>query len=81
MEIDHFLLEAESGQRFSYEGFLDRVAECEGVDRPDAAYHAQLVMRVVTETVWASEIQDVLATLPEEYLELFELVEEDVFPA
>lgn len=80
MEIDQFLIQADSGQRFPYEEFLDRVTDCEGVERSEAAYHAQLVVQLVSETVYASEIQEVLSNLPEEYLDLFELVDEEVFP-
>lgn len=80
MEIDQFLLQADSGQRFPYDEFLDRMADCEGVERSEAAYHARLVVQLVTETVYASEIQEVLSNLPEEYLDLFELVDEEVFP-
>lgn len=80
MEVDRFLIEAKSGQRFDYDEFLDRVADCEGIERPDAARHARLVVGLVSETVYASEIQEVLSNLPDEYLDLFELVDEDVFP-
>lgn len=80
MEIDQFLIAAESGQRFTYDEFLDRVSDCEGVERSDAAYHARLVVQLVSETVYASEIQEVLSNLPEAFLDLFELVDEDVFP-
>jgi uncharacterized protein (DUF2267 family) len=80
MEVDRFLLDAESGQRFSYDEYLDRVADCEGVEHPEAARHARLVVGLVSETVYASEIQEVLSNLPDEYLDLFELVDEEVFP-
>lgn len=56
------------------------MADCEGLERPEAARHAQLVVQLVSETVYASEIQEVLANLPDEYLELFELVDEEMFP-
>ena len=40
MEIDRYLTEAESGQRFDFAEFVDRVAEREGIERSDAQYHA-----------------------------------------
>ncbi|RDI70221.1 DUF2267 domain-containing protein [Halopelagius longus] len=75
MEIDRFLLEAESGQQFDYDEFVDRVVEREGEDRSEAAYHAQAVLDVVSETVPEGELEEVKAQLPPEYEDLFEVAE------
>ncbi len=75
MEIDRFLLTAESGQRFDYDEFLDRVTERVGCDRSEAAYQSQVVMAVVSEIVPETELDQVRAQLPDGYASLFELVE------
>lgn len=75
MEIDRYLIEAEHGQRFDYQAFLDRVAEREGVDRPDANYHAQQLLAVVGEIVPAGNLEKVNNQLPEDFDPLFELIE------
>ena len=77
MEIDRFLIEADSGQRFDYDEFVDRVAGHEGIDRADAAYHAKVVVAQVAEVTQASEVQQVRDQLPDEFEDLFELVGED----
>ena len=78
MEIDRFLTEADSGQRFDYDEFLDRVAGHEGIDRADAAYHAQVVVGQVAEVTQASEMRQVRDQLPDDFDDLFEFVDEDV---
>lgn len=75
MEIDRYLTEADHGQRFDYQEFLDRVADREGVDRADANYHAQQLLAVVGEVVPAGNLEKIDAQLPEEFDPLFELVE------
>lgn len=75
MEIDRYLTEAEHGQRFDYQEFLDRVAEREGVDRSDANYHAQQLMAVVAEIVPPGNIEKVDGQLPDDFDQLFALIE------
>lgn len=77
MEIDVFLQQADSGQLFDYEEFVQRVSERASADRADATYYAQVVVDVVDEAVPESELQDVTAQLPESYDDLFELVGTD----
>lgn len=77
MEIDRYLLEADSGQRFSFDEFVDRVAEREGVDPSEAAYHAKVVVDLVGEVAPAGELEQVRGQLPEEFDQLFELVDAD----
>jgi len=75
MEIDFYVRNAESGQRFSYEYFIDSVSEIEGVDRSDASYHAKIVVKILGEAIPQREMDDLKSNLPEEFDELFELVD------
>jgi uncharacterized protein (DUF2267 family) len=77
MEIDRYLLEAESGQRFSYTEFLDRVSERADVDKADANYHAQQLVALLAEVVPPGNIEKARNQLPDDYEPLFEFVDED----
>ena len=77
IEIDRFLTDADSGQQFDYDEFLERVAEREDADVADAAFHAQAVMALVAEAIPGGLLEDVRANLPSEYDDLFELVDEE----
>jgi uncharacterized protein (DUF2267 family) len=67
MEIDWYLTGAvhEHGQRFDWREFVQRVAEIEGSEPQDAAYHAQIVMDLVAELVPPSDLEDLRGMLPE----------------
>lgn len=80
MEIDYYLLQAETGQRFGYDEFIDRVAERAEIEDADAAFQAQAIVAMLAEVSPGSEIQDVRDGLPEEFEELFEFVEADGTP-
>ncbi len=60
------------GERFSLEEFFRRVSMREGIDLPDAVFHARAVIEVVKEAVSTGEIDDVRAQLPAEFDRLFE---------
>ena len=75
-EIDRYLTEADSGQRFDYDEFLGRVAERGGVDKPDANYRSQQIVALVNKVVPPGNIRKVRDQLPGEYENLFEFVEE-----
>lgn len=77
MEIDRYVSDAEHGQRFDYQEFLDRVAdrEGEGVDRADANYHAQQLLAVVAEVVPPGNVEKVRNALPEDFEKLFALID------
>lgn len=83
MEINRYLLEAESGQRFDWDEFLDRVWEREQMsdpdDRADAAYHARVIVDVMSDAVPPGEMQQVRDGLPadEDWDELFELADQN----
>ncbi|MGA9399563.1 DUF2267 domain-containing protein [Haladaptatus sp.] len=74
MEIDWYLIHAESGERFHFDEFVSRVAEREGIDDGDALFHAKGVMSLVAEVVPEGEFEQIRGQLPEEYDPLFELV-------
>jgi uncharacterized protein (DUF2267 family) len=67
MEIDWYLTGAvdEHGQRFDWSEFVDRVAEIEGVEGSDAAYHAQVIVDLVLEQAPASDVRELREQLPE----------------
>ncbi|MFB6354249.1 MAG: DUF2267 domain-containing protein [Halobacteriales archaeon] len=67
MEIGWYLTGpvTEHGERFDWREFVDRVAEIENVDPPAAAYHAQVVIDVVSEAVPAAELRQIRDQLPE----------------
>lgn len=75
MEIDRYLTEAEHGQRFDYQEFLDRIAERGGGDRADANYRAQQVVALVAEVVPPGNVEKARAQLPDDFDPLFELIE------
>lgn len=75
MEIDRYLLEVEHGQGFSYDEFVDRVAERASMDEADAAFAAKAVVALAAEGVPPGELDDVRSSLPAEFDELFEFVE------
>ena len=75
MEIDRYLLEAEHGQQFSYDEFVDRVAERAKMDEADAAFAAKAVLALAAEGAPPGEHEDVRSTLPAEFDDLFEFVD------
>lgn len=80
MEIDYYVLQADSGQRFDYAEFIDRVAERANVDEADAAYQAQAVVAMLAEVSPGGEIDDLQEGLPDEFADLFEFVGADEVP-
>ena len=69
------------GERFSLDEFFRRVSLREGVDLPDAIFHARAVIEVVSEAVSKGEMDDVRAQLPAEFDRLFESGSEGHMPA
>jgi len=67
MEIKWYLTGAvhEHGQRFDWKEFVARVSEIEGVDRPEAAYHAQVIVDLVSTLVPPSDLRQLRDQLPE----------------
>jgi uncharacterized protein (DUF2267 family) len=85
-ELGRFLETVDDVDRFEYETFVDRVTERENVgeyDPADAAFHAQVVVDVIDESVSGSVLEDVRTQLPtdEGYDDLFEVAESEDTPA
>ncbi|GAD52644.1 hypothetical protein MBEHAL_1404 [Halarchaeum acidiphilum MH1-52-1] len=79
MEIDRFLHEADSGQIFDFDEFVARVSQRARVEPADAVFYAKVVVDVVEDSVPDTELDDVTAQLPDEYDELFQLLEDDSY--
>jgi uncharacterized protein (DUF2267 family) len=81
VEIDRYLEEAESGQRFDFEEFAARVADRVELDsladRPGQL--AQAVMSVVADATDTGQLQDIVTHLPQDegYGRLLDFAEEE----
>ena len=70
----------EHGQRFDWPTFIERVSEIEGCDQSDAAYHARVIVALVSEVAPRSDVEQLRDMLPgghgsDEWGSLFELVD------
>jgi len=67
MEIKWFLTGAvhDHGQRFGWSEFVSRVSEIEQTDRSAAAYHAKVIVDLVSTVVPPSDFQQLRDQLPE----------------
>lgn len=79
MEVDWYLTGAvrDHGQRFDWQEFVGTVADAEGVERSDAAYHAQVVFDLVASTVPEADVRQLRDQLPTDdgWEKLFEVVD------
>lgn len=68
MEIGWYLTGpvGEHGQRFDWNEFVSRVSRIEGIEPPEAAFHAQIIVDLVSSVVPSSEVQEVRDQLPED---------------
>jgi len=68
MEIGWYLTGPvrEHGERFDWREFVRRVGEIEHADPPEAAYHAQVIMDLVSEAVPPSELRQIRDQLPQD---------------
>ena len=66
-ELGHYLERAKAGEAFDLDEFLNRVQIREGVDLPEAVFHARVVLQVLREAVSPSLMRKVLDQLPPEY--------------
>ena len=68
MEVGWYLTGpiSEHGERFDWREFVARVSEIEGVDPPEAAYHAQVIVDLVATQVPESELRQIRQQLPED---------------
>lgn len=81
IEIDRYLLKAESGQRFGFDEFVSRVAKRAALEddedgRPEAVYYIQAIFALLADIVPGSEIEEVREGFPdnEDYDQFFELI-------
>ena len=81
-ELAHYLQlpDAGIGAKLALDEFFELVSEREGVDLPDAAFHARVVIGVLTEAVSQGEIQDVRVQLPAAFAQLFNVENEGDLP-
>ena len=75
MEVDYYLESADSGQRFDYDEFVARVAERANADESEAAYYGRVVVGLVSELIPAGEIEQVRSQLPDDYDDLFRMID------
>jgi uncharacterized protein (DUF2267 family) len=66
--------------KLTLDEFFELVSEREGVDLPDATFHARVVIGVLTEAVSLGEIKDVLVQLPAAFAQLFKVENEGDLP-
>ncbi len=82
VELAHYLQlpDAGIGAKLTLDEFFELVSEREGVDLPDATFHARVVIGVLTEAVSMGEIQDVCVQLPAAFAQLFKVENEGDLP-
>jgi uncharacterized protein (DUF2267 family) len=68
------------GAKLTLDEFFALVSEREGVDLPDAAFHARVVIGLLTEAVSIGEIKDVRVQLPAAFAQLFNVENEGDLP-
>lgn len=71
---------AGTGESFSFDEFIDRVTEREGVDEPAAAYHARVVLEVVEEATTGGLMNKIREQFPSEFDRLFDAGSEGRMP-
>ncbi len=71
-EIGRFMEIDKESERFSVDEFFKRISEKSNVKIQDAAYHARVVIEVLSEAVSEGELDDVRNQLPDDYNPLFE---------
>ncbi|WP_248896758.1 DUF2267 domain-containing protein [Haloplanus halobius] len=79
-EIGRHLTKVEGGEQFSYQVFIERIAERAEIDESDANYYAQAIAALVADCVQGGELAQVRAQLPDDYDDLFELVDAKATP-
>ncbi len=95
MEVDRYLLEADHGQRFGFDEFVDRVAarltyedldldadygRPSTVDRSEVVYRIQAVVALLAEIVPGGTLANVEEQFPGEFDDLFAFVDVETAP-
>ena len=70
-EIGRFLTVVDTNKDFDLQTFYENVSRRESIGQPQSREHAQAVLSVVADIVSPGELRDVLAQLPQEYIDLF----------
>lgn len=71
---------AGTGERFTLDDFFHRVSEEEGVELPQAVFHARVVLEVVEEATTGGLFAKLRGQLPDEWDRLFEAGAEGRMP-
>jgi uncharacterized protein (DUF2267 family) len=71
---------AGAGEPFSLNEFFQRVSSREGLSLADAAYHARIIIALISEVVTMGEIENVRAQLPADFRQLFDVEYEGEVP-
>ncbi|WP_436347213.1 DUF2267 domain-containing protein [Natronorubrum sp. FCH18a] len=94
-EIDRYLLQVDHSDNFDFDEFVERVmarmnyedldletdyGRPSGVDEPDAVFRIKAVVALLSETVPGGVIANVEQQFPEEFDEMFELVDAEGQP-
>lgn len=80
-EIGRFLEEADPGQRFPLDAFYGRVQEQIGtIERSEAAFYTKAIIDVLDDAVPGGEMNDIRANLPDDYDDMFEILDQDEEP-
>jgi len=66
-ELGHYLERTKGSEAFDLKEFLNRVQIREGVDLPEAVFHARVVLQVLREAVSPTLMRKVLDQLPPEF--------------
>lgn len=61
-----------TGEQFTLDDFFARVTEREGVDQPEAVFHARVVLEVTDEATTGGLMTKVREQLPDEFNPLFD---------
>lgn len=80
VDLDHYLTEPQGDEQFSYQEFIQRIADRADVDESDAHFYAQAVVALLNNVVLESEVRRMRTQLPDEYDPLFEFTEADATP-
>jgi len=81
-EIARYLQQPDAGigAKLTLDEFFELVSAREGVDLPDATFHARVVIGLLTEAVSMGEIKDVRVQLPADFDQLFNVENEGDLP-
>ena len=95
MEIDRYLLQVDHGQQYDFDEFVGRVHERlnyddldldtgygkpSGVDESETVFRIKAVTALLSETVPGGQMANVEEQFPEEFDEMFELVDAETTP-